>query len=193
MSINTYYHGTVSAFLPEIKKNGLRPEAQHTWRIHFDHSGELISPSEGMPILTGVYVTPDRHHAEAYAQTRADYFQRKPGECFSFFEFPENIKQGDYLFISKDEDAPVLHTHPILLTVQLDSDTLERDPNDTEFGLVHCTPVPLSAITHIEALQDKYDPRKYTKAYRKSVSDAAYTSIFGNDADLAKMLFGDLA
>lgn len=189
--LKTYYHGTVTAFLPEIEKQGLRPTAKHTWKIHFDRVGELQSPDDGMPIVEGVYMTADRHHAEAYAQTRADYFQRKPGSCFAFFQFPENKKLGDYLYLSKDADAPVLHTHPVLLILSIDSSKLEPDENDSNYGLVCREPLPPSVITDVVSLTDDYDTHQYTKAYRNRIRGAAYSSLFGDNASLAKMIFGE--
>lgn len=186
--LKTFYHGTVTAFLPEIEKGGLRITAKHAWKIHFEHFGELVAPNDGEPDIPGVYVTKDKHHAIAYAQTRADYFQRDPGKCFAFFEFPANRENGDYLFLSKDADAPVKHTHPVLLTLSIDTTAvkLEKDPNDTDYGLVCRHTIPASAISKVEILSDDYDKRAMTKGVREKISVEAYKTVFGNNSALAK-------
>lgn len=155
MSIKTYYHGTVAAFLPAIKREGLKPDMKHAWKIHFDHYGDLRPPND-QKHDPAVFLSTTQKHATAYAQTRADYFQRKPGECFAMY----GSTPADYLYLNKDDDAPVLHTVPALVVVQLDSTkfTLENDPEDWTSAVMSFKPIPPSAIIHIEHLSPKFNP-----------------------------------
>jgi hypothetical protein len=178
MALKTFYHGTVAAFLPQIQREGLRPEAKHAWKVHFEHYGELRPPSDGMGDgRPGVFVTLDKSHAIAYAQTRADYFQRNPGECFPFF----SEKPDEYLFLSKDADAPILTTLPALLTLSIDTEKIKLsvDPDDTAHAMVTHAPIPKSAIIKVEKLEPKYDPKRYTSAVRRRIEDEAFTKAFG--------------
>lgn len=182
-----YYHGTVQTFLPGIKKDGLKIEAAHAWKIHFSKYGEMTpNPDKG----SGVYVTKSKDHAQAYAQTRADYFGRNPGECFEMFETADDKKKGYYLFLSKDKDAPVLHTVPILLTLDIDTSTipLEADPEDSEYGLICHRTIPASSIVEISKLPKLYDDSAFDKNKRKAITDAGEKAMFGADADLMGML-----
>jgi hypothetical protein len=183
MALKTYYHGTVQAFLGDIKKNGLRPMASHSWKIRFSHYGGLVkNPDIGF----GVYLAKQRVHAEEYAQTRADYFQRNPGECFEMYETEEQKKEGDYLFLSKDRTAPVLHTMPVLITLDLDPEKydLQEDPEDTSYSLISHKAIPVSAITKITKLPVKYDTSKFDKKHRKDVVAAATSAMLGGSEDL---------
>ena len=178
--MSTFYHGTVTAFLPEIKKYGLRPEQKHAWKIRFQHFGQLQAPEDGAIQPTpAVFVTRSRTHAIAYAETRADYFRRNPDSCFQFFEFPKNVKQGNYLFLSKDHNAPVIQTHPELLTLELDSTSynLQEDPNDPEMGLETIMSIPPSAITRFEQLKDAYLTQEFDQTERQRVRDGAIEAI----------------
>jgi len=179
--ITTFYHGTVAAFLPQIKKEGLKPEAKHAWKIRFDPDGDgahMVTPD---PVDPGVYLTKSKSHAEAYAQTRADYFERKPGECFMMYG--SSVEQG-LLFLSKDPDAPVLHTTPVLLTVEFDDDDIptEIDIEDFRAVIVH-KPLPPTTIKQADVLDRKYDSTKFTAAVRKKLvvkaTDIALHNLLG--------------
>lgn len=176
MSTKTFYHGTVAAFLPDIKKHGLQPTDKHTWKVHFDHgSGELEAPNSGPGYGPAVYLTDARAHAIEYAQTRADYFQRKPGSCFAFTSAdPDAI-----LFLSKDLDASVIHTMPILLTVtmaEVAARHLSIDENDLPASFYSLAGISTSAITKIERLPSTYaGTTVFDKKKREELVDAAFT------------------
>lgn len=181
MALKTYYHGTVQAFLADIKKRGLIPMASHSWKIRFDHEGEMIpNPDVG----SGVYLTDKKEHAERYAQTRADYFQRNPGECFEMYGpmygVPDSKDSG--VFLSKNETAPVLHTVPLLLTLELDSSKfhLQEDPEDRDNGSYVCQlPIPASAISEITKLPAKYSTDTFDKKRRQKVIAHEMDAMFG--------------
>lgn len=173
--MSTFYHGTVATFVPQIKREGLRPDARHAWKVHFDHFDELIPPTPNTE--PGVYVTTSKEHAIAYAQTRADYFQRKPGECFEFYQEIHD-KADRFLFLSKDLDAPVvLHTIPVLVTLNFDpvDYPLEHDYDDDEHAFICHTPLPPTVVSEVQKLEPKYNSSPFSKAVRakmKAASDA---------------------
>lgn len=132
------YHGTVDAFVPSIRKEGLRPVAKNAWRVAWD--GAELRDSEP---VDSVYVTKSKRHAVEYAETRVRYYATQPGGTFSMFDAP-------HFFITKDQDAPVLQVKPVLIVIEL-------DPHDTHLfedfrdqgALTYTCPIPPSSIVEI--------------------------------------------
>lgn len=191
MALKTLYHGTVQAFLADIKKKGLVPLATHSWKIHFDRDGLL---KKNPDVGKGVYLAKERIHAEDYAQTRANYFLQNPGACFEMsgaLTGSTNKKVKDSgVFLSKDKTAPVLHTIPVLLTIEIDTDKikLEDDEEDTGYSYICHETIPVSAIHEITKLAPKYDKETYDKAKRKAVSTAILAEVFGGEDDFDTLL-----
>lgn len=115
------YHGTVDAFVPSIKEEGLRPVAAHAWRASWNDGAEIRDTEP----VDSVFLTKNKRHATEYAETRVRYFATKPGETFAMFDAPHFI-------IKKDEGTEVMQVKPVLIVVEMDDHDshLEEDPHD---------------------------------------------------------------
>lgn len=118
-----YYHGTVKAYLPEILKEGLKPNKDNAWRVKAtagSHEGQELRDYEKVEF---VYLVEDKSIARIFAKAKAEYLRMKPGEESSTF------------YMVKDLDAPVIKTTPVVLEVTLsDTAILDVDPH-SESGL----------------------------------------------------------
>jgi hypothetical protein len=149
------YHGTVEEYVPDIRKFGLKEVQAHTWKIHFDNDlfGKRLDPEE---TTEGVYLTSDRDHAEQYAQTKANYLHQKPGAEFMMYG-------SKFVLLKKDDNAPVLQTKPVLVTVTIPKGVKGTWDRDSEDGLAirYFGVIEPEYITSIETLGVKYDPKPF--------------------------------
>lgn len=142
------YHGTVEAYLPAIKANGLKPSKSHSWHIRWPDGDSL----RDFETVDSVYLTPDPYRAMQYAETKAHYLGLKVGEEFEMFGQP-NMR------LVKEDDAPVVKTSPVLLTVDIDVAKYKRsmqiDPSDRS-ALKYRGTIPADAIKEVRQLPVLY-------------------------------------
>lgn len=111
------YHGTVECYLPEISRNGLRPEFAHRWQVINAATGHDIGHDDHFERVPSVYLTEHRETAEHYALAKSRYLATKPGENFV----------TDFGFFTKSIDAPLIISRPVLLTLDTKSLALKSD------------------------------------------------------------------
>jgi hypothetical protein len=99
------YHGTVSAYLPAITANGLKPSKANAWKITLDDGSALRDIEE----VNAVFLTPSKARAIQYAQTKAKYLSIRPGDEF--------VMYGEGAEFWKQKGTPQIQTEPVLLTL----------------------------------------------------------------------------
>lgn len=156
------FHGTVDAFLPSIKKQGLRPNAKHAWRMSWNDGEELRDEEK----VDAVYLTPVERRAIEYAETRVRYFAAQPGETFFMFDY----HSVPYI---KDVGAEVLQVSPVLLVIEIEENDrrLEPDPRDPYTGYRFVGHVPMSAIVEIRPLSPKLPEKSVAEKRRDDFSE----------------------
>ena len=141
----TYYHGTAKCYLPSILKEGLIPN-KNIWKATWSNNTKSIAKDE----KKGIYVTKDNWRAFNFAKTRVAYLAAKPGGPFVFGD----CKDMDPFH--KDVDAPVIHTLPIVLAVELpEGAKLTEDPHAYDWlqntvGWIYKGSIPPSCITVVK-------------------------------------------
>ena len=132
-----YYHGTTKAWLPSILKDGLKPVAANAWMVKSTLTGIDLRKSEK---IGWVYITSKKERAEQFAHAKVEYLRQKPGQESTLF------------YEVKDEGAPVIHTSPVVLKVDLpEGYSLTRDDRDSEApSFKYHGSIPASCITVLE-------------------------------------------
>ncbi len=132
-----YYHGTTKAWLPSILKEGLKPVAANAWMVKSTLTGIDLRKDEP---LGWVYLTTKASWAKMMAKAKVDYLAEKPGEESKFF------------YQTKELDAPVIHTSPVVLKVDLpEGYSLTRDDRNSEApSFKYHGSIPASCITVLE-------------------------------------------
>lgn len=124
---NVYYHGTVSTFVPDILRDGLKPIVQHRWyaTMHDWSTDKDFSASEPDGV---VYLTSSIHTARFFATGKARYFAAHPNGVFRMQGVPFEKHMG----------APVIpDAQPAILAITLPDNVInafEIDP-ETVSGL----------------------------------------------------------
>lgn len=141
-----YYHGTTDKAASQIKSVGLRPHRQTSYRMTNFYTGNPLH--RDIELLPLVYLTPNKHEAESYAQFRTAYEKALPGELLDF-------NHGDTKFI-KTAKKHTDNVSPVLITFDVPSE-LERefvtDENDND-AIMSAKPIPASYIKSIEPLPE---------------------------------------
>lgn len=142
------FHGTVDVFVSAILANGLIPSKEHAWRIRFDGEDELRKHER----VNSVHLTESKHRAVQYAKTRVNYFAANPGAKFEMYDAP-------YMYIEKDEDAPVLYTKAVLVVMDIPEElykSMTLDPKDyMEHSMVYKGAIPPSMISDIVTVDEQ--------------------------------------
>ena len=140
-----YYHGTTSAWVDSILKEGLKPDSQNAWKVvgtQFWNEGENLRKVEP---VKWVYITPSLAKAKQFAEAKAEYLGLKPGEDSSWF------------YMKKAKGAPVIKgAKPVILKVEIpDPSQLSDDPRGNEEGqfLRYKGVIPASCITVLKGVQ----------------------------------------
>lgn len=125
------YHGTCDAFLPEILREGLKPEPSHAFEIELQGTGKLRA-IEGKTQY--VFLTPHRDVATWFALYRATYERTAIGRPVS----------GEVIKLSGEV---IPDAKPVLLTVNL-PDSMEPKLSHDELsrGLRFSGSIPASLI-----------------------------------------------
>lgn len=132
------FHGTVAYYLPAVKKMGLMPSAKNAWKAQAWNGGDLHEAH-------AVYLTTSETHAKSYAESKVAYLAAEPGSTFPLY--------GDLsLEMVKHTDAPVIHTSPVLVVVEIEEGDprLTQDPDDSSASFMYRGAIPPSSIHDIQ-------------------------------------------
>ena len=134
-----FYHGTCDAFLPAIKRVGLKPTPTNNFRIDSPNAGNLRT-LEGKTRF--VYLTPNRSVAEFFALYRS-WFER--GEVGEIVPQLNMLKTG----------GKVIPTaKPVVLTLDVPKTIASRLSHDTlSHGLVYPGDIPASCIVKVARIR----------------------------------------
>lgn len=131
--MKTLYHGTVTTWLPEIMREGLKPVSSHRWNF--------VSPAQSVTFASvergtkHVYLAQYKSDAEWFAKFRASYLKTEPGHHI------KNPDEGFLTPIVKTEGEYIPAASPALLSVSLpESWPLFPDPSSN--GVYSPRPIP---------------------------------------------------
>ncbi len=126
--MKTYYHGTVSLYLPSIEKDGLHVVGSNRYRA-FGLDPIFHLPTRKMPLRDGVYVTDKKEWAIKFAQYKAVWLQALPG----IVAMGERDDDQSFGLLKIGKSKPI-RTDPILLTLELPEDIARSLKVDREAG-----------------------------------------------------------